>query len=922
MTNAVDSQTVIAALNEQEQGFVLFDADDKLVFSNQAHADQFPEMSSLMVPGTPFTDIIRGGIEAGQFDLHAMSADSFFAARIKAHESARTPVELLLADGRWLRGDERRLSDGGWLIVWSDITNQKRREAALSRLLEAKHDDPEFAVTAAQALGEGLGFRWSMIVTYDPDGQLATSVAFLENGKRQENLTYALKGTPCEEVYGNDEFCYVPKDVASCYPDDAELTEMGAETYYGALIKSSDGKPIGNVAAIHDGPDPLGGQGEDFVRMIARWVGIEFDRRKTREELERRTSLFMDFAATSSDWLWETDADLRFTRFASAADWMEENHLQDRLGKTPFEIGNAEDDEEQWARVRGDMEGQRPFRDFVFPVVDHKGRRWIYNVNGMPLFDEDGGFTGFRGTAADITERVLAEQELARQTEAIQAVFDNMDEGVSLIDSELRMAAWNQRFIDLLQFPPEMCYPGAPFESFIRFNAERGEYGDGDIDALVNARVELARKFLPHQFERTRDDGTIIEIRGTPVPGGGFVTIYADVTERRQSEEALRESEERYALAVAGAQDGLWDWNPITDEGYMSPRVGELLGLDPDDPPATPYTWRDAIHEDDIPAFHAALRDHLRGKTANYEVEYRVRNKQGEYIWILARGIGIRDEDGRVYRMSGSLSDITNRKAAETLALAAQRDAEAASRTKTEFLANISHELRTPLNAVIGFSEIMTGQMFGPLGHPSYMEYAHDIHESGSHLLDVINDILDVSKAEVGKLELDEETVDLEQLGRASVRLVMPRAEAAKVTVAFEPGIDIPLVEADQRRMKQILLNLLSNAVKFTSEGGAVTLALQMAEDGSPELAVRDNGIGMGAKDIERALEPFAQLDSRLSRRFDGTGLGLPLARKLTEVHGGMLSIESEPGAGTTVTVRLPASRVVEGISGGIQAAQ
>lgn len=911
MTHTVDAQAVIAALDEQEHGFVLFDADDRLAFSNAAHAGLFPKMANLMVPGALFADIIRGGIEAGQFDLHTMSADRFLASGLSKHETAHAPIELLLEDGRWLKGDERRLRDGSWLILWSDVTNQKRRENALSRLLAARYDDGDFAAAAAAALAEGLGYRWGAITEDNPATDSATTLAFFDNGVRQENVVYPLRGSPCEVVHGEEGYCYIADDVAAVFPADTMLREIGANTYYGALVRSGDGRVLGNMFAMHDGPDPSAGGGEDFVRLIARWAGIEFDRHATRKELQRRTSLFMDFAATSSDWLWETDADLRFTRLASAAGWMEEDHLRDRLGMTPFEIGMTESEADGWASVRADMENQQAFRDFVFPTEDKKGRRWVYRVNGKPLHDEDGGFIGFRGTATDITERVRAEEMLSRQTDAMQAVFDNMDEGVSLVDSSLRLRAWNHRFAELLEFPQDMCFRGATFESFVRYNAERGEYGDSDIDELVEARVALAGKFEAHTFERTREDGTIIEVRGTPIPGGGFVTIYADVTKRRQAEEQLRESEERFALAVAGAQDGLWDWNPETDDGYMSPRAAELLGYAADEPPPSPQDWSEAILDEDVPAFHAALIDHFKGKTPNYEVEYRVRRRDGDFVWILARGLGLRDETGRVYRMSGSLTDITARKATEALALSAQKNAEAASRTKTEFLANISHELRTPLNAVIGFSEIMTTQMFGPLGHPSYMDYARDIHESGTHLLDVINDILDVSKAEVGKFELDEEVVDLEATARASIRLVLPRADAAGVSVAMDPGLDIPAVIGDSRRLKQILLNLLSNAVKFTPDGGAVTLTLSVSGNGCPQLTVSDNGIGMKPDEIERALEPFAQLDSRLSRRFDGTGLGLPLARTLTEVHGGTLLVESSPGEGTKVTVQLPAGRIV-----------
>ncbi len=903
-------QTVAEALNVQDSGLAVFDAEDRLVFCNEAHGDLFPLMAPLMMPGTTFDDILRGAVAVGQFDLDKHDRDPGYGSGWIGG-IADKPIDLKTDTGRWLRGQEKRLPEGGWLIAWSDITQQKRRESALAKLLAGDPERNDFFAVAAEALASGLGCRWGGVTRYDERKETASVVAFFDSGKPQANFTYNLAGTPCQDVFENNGYCYVPRDVASHYPEDEILAEIEAETYYGSLVSAGDGEPLGNVMAMHDGPDPADGGGEEFVRMIARWVGIEFDRQKAREELEHRTSLFMDFAEASSDWLWETDADLRFTRFTSAPGFVEDRNLKVRIGRTPFEDFAPFGDQEGWQQVQADMEKRVPLRGFIFPIVDSRGRQFVYSVSGKPLYDAAGGFTGYRGTAFDITERWKAEDELARQSSAMEGVFENMDEGVSLFGSDLKMRAWNTRYHELLDFPAEMCFRGATFESFIRYNAERGEYGAGDVDELVAERVELARKFVAHRFERVREDGKVIEVRGTPIPGGGFVSIYADVTERYNAERSLRESEERYALAVAGAQDGLWDWSPKSDTGYISPRVAEFMGFGPDDPQPTLADWRASMVEEDVPAYRSALTAHLKGETSNYEVEYRIRNRKGEHVWILARGIGLRDEAGQVYRMSGSLTDITERKRTDELALAARKQAEAASRTKSEFLANISHELRTPLNAVIGFSEIMTGQMFGPLGHPSYMEYARDIYESGSHLLEVINDILDVAKAEAGKFELDVEEVSLEKIATAAIRLIAPRAGTAKVEVSLEAAEELPELLIDQRRMKQVFINLLSNAVKFTPEGGSVAVKLRLAGDGAPEIVIADSGIGMAPGDIETALQPFSQLDSRLSRRFEGTGLGLPLARTLIEVHGGTLLIESSPGSGTTVTVRLPASTIV-----------
>ncbi len=243
----------------------------------------------------------------------------------------------------------------------------------------------------------------------------------------------------------------------------------------------------------------------------------------------------------------------------------------------------------------------------------------------------------------------------------------------------------------------------------------------------------------------------------------------------------------------------------------------------------------------------------------------------------------------------------------------AKEEAEAANIAKSEFLANVSHELRTPLNAVIGFSEVMRDALMGPIDN-RYREYAQDIHESGQHLLRLIGDVLDLSKIGAGRLELHDEPVDLGQLVQACHRLLAERAHAGKVRLEIDLARDLPVVLADPVRLKQIILNLMTNAVKFTPEGGRVTVRAAPDADLGVTITIADTGIGMTAQEIEVALEPFRQVDNAMSRRYEGSGLGLPLAKQLTELHDGTLEITSEPNAGTTARVRLPRRRVLRQI--------
>jgi signal transduction histidine kinase len=285
-------------------------------------------------------------------------------------------------------------------------------------------------------------------------------------------------------------------------------------------------------------------------------------------------------------------------------------------------------------------------------------------------------------------------------------------------------------------------------------------------------------------------------------------------------------------------------------------------------------------------------------------------DSKGVTHYLNINGMPIYNDDGQFCGYRGTAHDISRQVAAEAESLRSKIEAEDANRAKTEFLANISHELRTPLNAILGFSEIMEGSLLGPLPE-RYQRYAADIHRSGQYLHGLVTDILDLSRIEMGRMQLEEEVVDVADLIESSVSMLRIRADEQALQLVVSTASNLPRLLCDRLRLKQALINLLSNAVKFTPKYGSVTVSARTTGDGLA-LSVSDTGIGMRSEDIPRALEAFRQIEPQLNRRHDGVGLGLALTKSLVELHGGRLELVSAPDKGTAATIHLPVARIAE----------
>jgi len=535
--------------------------------------------------------------------------------------------------------------------------------------------------------------------------------------------------------------------------------------------------------------------------------------------------------------------------------------------------------------------------------------------------------------------------------ELAETCLGYLDQGFSVMCPDFKLVFVNQRFIELLQMPPDLMQRGTPLEDIFRYNAERGEYGAGDIEAQVRERMDLARKREAHSFERIRPDGVVLRVDGTPTSDGGFVTTYTDITELYNSRQALQRSHDELDSRVQlRTRELAMREEELSHKATALETIMESVGT------GLVLFNRDlelvACNQKFIDIIEYPQSFKEPGTSLEKFIRFNAeRGEYGEYInedfiqsmMARARTFEIyneirRRDNGRYIAVSGrptpdgmlaSYTDITEQKKAEEILRhnnemleerveartselkTAKEIAENASRSKSQFLANMSHELRTPLNAIIGFSELLMMDDYTVVSPEKRLEYARDINSAGVHLLQVINDILDVAKIEANQINLMESNLEIKSLIDPCIHMLSVQAKSQNITLKVDISPDIPLMKGDPTRIKQIIANLLSNAVKFTDPGGEVCTKVHLLEDGSISLCVIDDGIGIAEKDLEHVQTQFGQVQSSYNRNHQGTGLGLSLVRLLTEAHGGHFLLHSELGNGTQATVTFPPTRTL-----------
>jgi PAS domain S-box-containing protein len=1123
--DSVLPELLIAALDTIDYGVLLLDSDRRVCSHNRAFREMWHASEQDFADRPTLSRLLQRlrGNAPGAADW-----PTFQQAQLDAiAQSATSPVELYPGGDTTVSFRCTLLPDGMLMLTYVDTSARTRAEAGLR---SSEERFKEFADIAAD-------WFWEM------DSELRYSYVSEHHAD--------VSGAGAQDMIGQTAMQRLPGNVT----DEAPLREFFAalNAHQPFEIEYEWLRPDGTYQFLRDVGRPRFDGNGTFCGF--RGVSQDITERKRIEAALRQSEERYDFALQAVNegvYDWDIDTDrlylsprvyplLSITEgtLTSGQQWLQRVHPQDldRYLQTFT------------AHLKGEQ--QRFEAEFRFRSDD--GTWHWAQQHGLALRDAQGHAYRIIGSAGDITAQKTNERALAEKSNTLEFTFENMDQGICIFDPELNALAFNHRFFEILNYPPDSFELGDNLEKFLRYGAQHGEYDGEDAEQMIQQRLRQVRSNEAHSIERTRANGTIIEIRMNPLPDGGYIATFTDITDRKRTElvlqavidaipamisakdsqyryvmmnsyqarlygieaaqafgrtavdlmgreygertqeldkrvlqnsetipyyeesftdalgksytllttkvplrdargttygiatialdisvrkraevqlreseerfravahsahdpilssdshgniiawnraaemtfgyseeevlgkslqmlmpaayrpqhneamlrlsrggtpqaigktlevhglrkdgsefplelslstwnvvgepyytgivrditdrnhaeQTLRDSEERYALATQAATEGIYEWNVEADTLYLSARAKELFDFEESE--LTAPMWTERVHPEDVDFYRQSIVNMFKQDTDQLECEYRVRDMQGRYHWVLDRACAVRDDRGRATRMIGALTDITARKQAEIELRQAKEQAEAATLAKSRFLANMSHELRTPLNAVIGITEMLLEDV--EQNHiPEFGDPLQRICRAGRNLLHLITELLDLSKIEAGKMELLIEDFEIASLLDETVMDAEPLAEQNGNRIVVHYPDDLGSMRADPMRVHQVMLNLLSNACKF-SENSEVAVHAVREYYGDREwfqLTVADQGIGIPGEQLAALFDEFTQAATRRNKRYGGTGLGLAISRRFCRLMGGDITVESEPDRGTTCTVWLP----------------
>lgn len=915
-----NDDALLLALDMVGEAAALFDDDDRFIFYNETYVGLWSEIADDIHVGGRYADLLEKAWDKGVVppDPRYSRAD-WIAFALRQHSTFDTPFDRLATDGRWLRFRNRDLG-GRILTVVSDVTDDRAAVSHAERQEQALRD---FAVATADWVWQiDTSFRFM-----PPDANagigLGPNFRRFDGMTRWDALGIDPEVDPKWHAHRECLWRHRPfRDFRYDYSgDDGERHYVRIS---GTPIYDRAGEFMGYRGTAIDETAML--RASERAVTAERWLRHAIDSTEQGYAMfdERQTLILWNTAL--EEILLEVDVTLSaglpfhaltalYRAPVTPASQMNvqstmlvlTEHPDDQLdGERTTYLHNLND---KWFEIREQRTPDTTTLIVWTDVTDLKRREDELRQSRDHLEDRVRSRTASLARAkaeleSVIAKRTAAETRLSQSERQLRQVVEGSIQSI-MIHRNHRILFANPAFLELFHLPDLEAARQIKDVGVMIAPHERER-----IMAIADARIR--GQSLPDRFEMQfcREDGSLFwgeqfvsvtEWEGQPA----LQVAIIEIEERKRAEAEYRNIFEH-------ATEGIYRSTRGGVQLRANPALVALNGYE------TEQELLDAVRDISLewyvePGRRAEFIELIErdGRVTDFVSEV-YRHKSRERIWISENAFVVRDHAGETLYFQGTVRDITNQRRAQRELIAAKDEAERANQAKSQFLAKMSHELRTPLNAIIGFSEIYENEIFGPLGSKKYVEYASDILASGKHLLDLINDLLDLAKVEAGAVDLQDAPVNLGALAERAVELLQPISAKLGVNVDVRDMSHLPVMQADPRVLTQILVNLISNGVKFNRPGGSVTIRGVESEERMIGIVVHDDGIGIAAEDLETVLLPFGQIANQMVAEQKGTGLGLPIVNSLIALHDGTLDIESTVGQGTSVTIWLPAGRVID----------